>query len=125
MRASDADRSATARVVQDAVTRGLLTPDEGSERLAAAFAAVHRKDLGRLTADLPPATSRPAAPGWRLLAMMAVEQLRATWSGALAGRPRSVRIAVAVLLAVLLIVAVGSWASELFEHGGHGRFDRD
>ena len=39
VRASDADRAATARTLQDAVGRGLLTYEEGSDRMAAAYAA--------------------------------------------------------------------------------------
>jgi hypothetical protein len=67
VRASDDDRAATVRVLQDAVARGLLTAEEGGERMAAAFAAVHLRDLPPLTADLrPAATAAPArtAPGW-------------------------------------------------------------
>jgi hypothetical protein len=45
MRASDSDRAATVHRLQDAVAQGRLTPDEGSERMAAAFAAVHLHDL--------------------------------------------------------------------------------
>lgn len=58
IRASDVERLAVAEMLQDAVGRGLLSPTEGSERTAAAFAAVYRDDLGPLTADLP-----PPAPG--------------------------------------------------------------
>ena len=66
MRASDADRHATVHVLQDAVARGLLTTDEGGERMAVAYAARHLDDLPPLTADLPPApgaTEAPAPPG--------------------------------------------------------------
>ena len=35
LRASDADRAETVRALQDAVARGLLTHDEGSERMSA------------------------------------------------------------------------------------------
>jgi hypothetical protein len=45
MRASDMDRHTTVLVLQDAIARGLLTPDEGGERIAVAFAAVHLPDL--------------------------------------------------------------------------------
>src|SRR5436305_1876366 len=71
MRASDADRHATVHVLQDAVARGLLTTDEGGERMAVAYAARHLDDLPALTADLPPApeaAEAPAAPGWPPLA---------------------------------------------------------
>jgi hypothetical protein len=120
VRASDADRAATVRVLQDAVARGLLTPDEGGERMALAFAAVHRMDLGPLTADLPPAPAAASAPGWRLLAMMAVEQLRATLIRPATGRLHPARVAVAVVLALLLVMAVASVAGELLFEGGGG-----
>src|SRR3712207_9387187 len=65
MRASDADRLATVEQLQEAVARGLLTPDEGSERMADAFAAVHRTDLDPLHEDLPSAPPERTAAGWR------------------------------------------------------------
>ena len=49
VRASDADRLATVERLQDAVARGLLTPDEGSERMADAFAAVFLVLVGALS----------------------------------------------------------------------------
>jgi hypothetical protein len=118
VRASDADRAATVRVLQDAVARGLLTPDEGGERMALAFAAVHVIDLGPLTADLPPAPAEVTAPGWRVLAMMAVEQLRSTLSRPGTGRLHPARVAVAVVIALLLVAAVASIAGELLFDGG-------
>lgn len=120
MRASDADRLATVGVLQDAVARGLLTPDEGSQRMAAAFAAVHRRDLSPLTADLPPAPSGSTAPGWRPLATMAVDQLRASLSPTAAGGLDPARVAVALAVAVLLVVVIGSLAGELLFDGGPG-----
>jgi hypothetical protein len=118
MRASDADRSATVHVLQDAVARGLLTADEGSDRMAAAFAAVHRSDLGPLTADLAPAPT--SATGWRVLAMMAVEQLRSSLRRPATGTLHPARVAVAVLVAVLLLVVLGASVGELIFDGGHG-----
>jgi hypothetical protein len=120
VRASDADRAATVRVLQDAVARGLLTPDEGGERMAQAFAAVHLRELGPLTDDLPPAPAAGTAPGWRVIAMMAVEQLRATLTAPTTGRLRPVRVAVAVVLALLLVAAVATVAGNLIFDGGHG-----
>jgi Domain of unknown function (DUF1707) len=38
LRASDADRQQTVHELQDAAVRGLLTPDEAGERMAAAYA---------------------------------------------------------------------------------------
>ena len=60
-RASDVERMAVAQVLQDAVARGLLTPDEGSDRTGAAFAAVYRDELPALTVDLPPAPDSGSA----------------------------------------------------------------
>src|SRR5436190_1734999 len=71
LRTSDAERSAVVDVLQDAVAHGLLTHDEGGERMASALAAKFRDELPPLTADLPPAPAPgPAAPtaaGWRQL----------------------------------------------------------
>src|SRR4029078_2335146 len=64
-RASDAERHATVLILQDAVSTGLLTTDEGSDRIAAAYAATHRRDLPPLVADLPrtePATTPSCLP---------------------------------------------------------------
>lgn len=58
LRASDADRSATARRLQVAVDEGRLTLTDYDERLQRAYAARTYGDLDRLTADLP----APAAP---------------------------------------------------------------
>ena len=106
MRASDADRDATVVVLQDAVARGLLTPDEGSERMAAAFGAVYRADLPSLTADLPPADVRIRALGWKSLATKICERViyfaaHATTSA----RARPLR-AIVVLLIVLVSMCV-------------------
>jgi Domain of unknown function (DUF1707) len=124
MRASDDDRAITVRVLQDAVGRGLITPDEGSERMAAAWAAVYLRDLGPLTADLP--ASRPAAPapGWGALATMAVEQVRSTLHGASSGRLSAARIAAAVVVALLVVVLLGSLVGELLFDGDGPRGGR-
>jgi hypothetical protein len=119
MRASDAERFSTVRVLQDAVARGLLTPDEGSERMAAAFGAVHLRELEPLTADLPPASTAPA-PGWRPLAGMALEQVRASLNGT-ADRLSPARVAVAVAAAVLVLFLFGWLLGELLFDGGGGR----
>jgi Domain of unknown function (DUF1707) len=108
MRASDADRLATVKHLQDAVARGLLTPDEGSERMADAFAAVHLTDLDPLTEDLPPAPPEPTAPGWRSLGTLAAEQVRASFTTAATGRLRVARVAVVLLAASLFLVLVGA-----------------
>ena len=120
MRASDADRLAIVEQLQDAVARGLLTPDEGSERMADAFAAVHLTDLDPLTEDLPPAPPERTAPGWRSLRTLAVEQVRASLTTAATDRLRA-RVAVVLVVASLLLVLVGALGGvALSDSGGSG-----
>jgi hypothetical protein len=119
-RSSDADREAAVRVLHDAVGRGLLTLEEGDERVAAAYAARFLQDLPPLTADLPPAPApAPLAPGWRALAVLAWLQLRTalaalSWRGVVRSKPRLV-VAVIAVLAVLSLAAVT--AGEVGDHG--------
>jgi hypothetical protein len=124
LRASDDDRLATVRVLQDAVGRGLLTPDECSDRMAAAFAAVHREELGPLTADLPAVADDITAPGWATLGLLAVEQLRSSLCRPATDRLHPTRVAVALAVALLLVVAVASVAVDVLFDGG-GRFGDD
>jgi hypothetical protein len=120
MRASDADRLATVKHLQDAVARGLLTPDEGSERMADAFAAVHLTDLDPLTEDLPPAPPERTAPGWRSLGTLAVEQVRASLTTAPTGRLRVARVAVVLLVAALFLVLAGALTGVALSDSGGG-----
>ena len=53
VRASDAEREELAQVLRAAMTEGRLTLEEGEERLAKAYAATYRDELGPLVADLP------------------------------------------------------------------------
>jgi len=53
MRASDAEREQIATILKAAVTEGRLSLEEGDERLAKAYAATYRDELGPLTTDLP------------------------------------------------------------------------
>jgi hypothetical protein len=123
MRASDADRLATVEQLQDAVARGLLTPDEGSERMADAFAAIHLTDLDPLTEDLPPAPPERTAPGWRSLGVLAVEQVRTSLTAA-TGRLSAARVAVVLLVASLFLVLVGALSgAALSDSGGGGGGD--
>lgn len=119
MRASDADRLVTVEHLQDAVARGLLTPDEGSERMADAFAAVHLTDLDPLTDDLPPAPPQRTAPGWRSLGTLAIEQVRASLTTA-AGRWRAARVAVVLAVASLLLVLGGALGGAALSDSGGG-----
>ena len=120
MRASDADRLATVRQLQDAMARGLLAPDEGSERMADAFAAVHLSDLDPLTEDLPPAPPERTAPGWRSLGTLAVEQMRASLTTAATGRLRAARVAFVLLVASFFLVLVGALSGVALSDSGGG-----
>ena len=65
IRASDADREATAQRLHTAALEGRLDAEELEERLTAAYAAKHCSELERLTADVTPApASAPAPPAF-------------------------------------------------------------
>ncbi len=127
MRASDADREAVVRTLLDALARGLLTLDEGDERVAAAYAARYRDELPRLTADLPPApVAAAAAPGWRALALLAWLQVRTAaadlWRrirSAVRSRPR-IALAMVALLALLALIAATTNGADGDGRGGSG-----
>ena len=53
VRASDTERERLAEVLRAAMSEGRLSLEEGEERLAKAYAATYRDELGPLTADLP------------------------------------------------------------------------
>jgi hypothetical protein len=120
IRASDADRHATVLMLQDATARGLLTLDEGSNRMASAFAAAYLRDLDPLTNDIPPAPAQPAGPpGWRPLLLMVGEQFRSLLRDSSTGQYSRPRIAIAVLLSALLVLllAVGFQTIDVLEGG--------
>ena len=121
MRASDADRLATVTRLQDAVARGLLTPEEGSDRMGDAFDAVHLTDLDPLTEDLPPAPAAPrrTPPGWRSLGALVAEQVRASLTAS-SGRLRAGRVAVVLLVAALFLVLAGALSGAALSDGGGG-----
>jgi hypothetical protein len=122
MRASDIDRQATVRALQDALARGQLTFEEAGERMTAAWDTRFVADLAPLTADLPPAPEASDTPGWRALAQMAMAQLRATLATAFPDGPRSVRarlaLAVALMGLIAFVLLAGATAHALFD-GGH------
>jgi hypothetical protein len=63
LRASDADREATADRLRTAATEGRLDPYELDERLSAAYGAKWCAELERLTVDVtPPPPAPPIAP---------------------------------------------------------------
>lgn len=106
LRASDADRAAAVARLQEAVGRGLLTLDEGDERMAAAFGARYLDELAPLWADLPaPAPAGPNVMGWRKLGESLVTQLRHELQTTASSGVRSRRFAVSAI-AVLLFVAL-------------------
>jgi hypothetical protein len=125
VRASDADREAVARMLHDAVARGLLSLEEADERVTAAYAARFTDDLPRLTADLPPPpSSAPVAPGWRALMVLAWLQLRTLftrsfWRGARAAVRSRPRLAVAALALLALLSFGAAMAGEGFDNGRH------
>jgi hypothetical protein len=124
IRASDMERAAVVDVLQDAVARGLLTHDEGGERMATALAATFRDQLPPLTADLPPAPppAQSGAPGWRRLGSSAVTQVRSDLRAAAAAGPRSRRFlvtALVVLLAIGFLIAMISLALHGLTDGGY------
>jgi hypothetical protein len=59
IRASDAEREQVAEVIRTAVTDGRLTMVEGDERLRDTYAAIFRRDLAPITADLQPVDAAP------------------------------------------------------------------
>jgi hypothetical protein len=61
VRASDSEREATVERLRIASVEGRLTFTELTERTEAAYTAVTRDELDRLTADLPDFRSQPAA----------------------------------------------------------------
>ena len=53
IRTSDKEREQIAEILRAAMSEGRLSLEEGEERLAGAYAATYRDELGPLTADLP------------------------------------------------------------------------
>jgi hypothetical protein len=127
LRASDADRHAVVTQLQDAVARGLLTTDEGSQRMAIAYNASYLSELPPLTADLPappppPAATAPDPVGWRALLALLWIQLRLLIAGSVSGRPSRRRLAAVggIVLAAVVVLAVGTWALHGLFDGPHG-----
>jgi hypothetical protein len=127
LRASNDQRMATVDRLHDAVGQGLLTLEEGDERVLAALEARYADELPPLTADLPPAPDpAPVAPGWRAVASVAALQARTSllgapsWRQASPARRRAVA-ALGILLTVLFIIVVT--ASVASGSGGVGDDD--
>src|SRR5918999_6616389 len=62
LRASDADREATAERLRTAALEGRLDPVELDERLSSAYEARWCSELTALTADITPPPPAPPAP---------------------------------------------------------------
>ncbi|MEO5834425.1 MAG: DUF1707 domain-containing protein [Nakamurella sp.] len=141
-RASDADRQLTVMVLQDAVARGLLTTQEGSVRMEAAYTATHHAQLPPLTADLPPAEperpsrsratrkspTRMSGTGWRHRGSALQHTLLRAFAALIlfvggTGRHRRLRLGIATALVVLAVVAALSAGGDLFTDGDFPRGD--
>jgi hypothetical protein len=124
LRACDADRHATVQRLQDGIARGALSVDEGSERMAAAWASRYLDQLPPLIADLPgarPAQTAPA-PGWSTLGALAAAQLRHTLRTQPTRDPRLNRLLAVIIgataLVVLGLITVAVVHGLLFDHPG-------
>jgi hypothetical protein len=99
VRASDAEREAVVRVVQQAGADGRLTLAETEERLAGIYAARFRHELTPFTEDLPGPQDRTAGragtrlPGWP------------------AGRSRGPLRAHAAFVLVMATVLIAGWVA--------------
>jgi hypothetical protein len=111
------------------MARGLLTHEEGDERMTAAFAARFRDELPPLTGDLAPAEA--AAPtatppvGWRGLFAALVTLLRAEIAATAAAGFRSRRFLVTALVVVVLFGGLALVIGHGFFDGDHGHFVQD
>jgi DUF1707 SHOCT-like domain len=63
MRASDAERGATAELLRRHHAEGRLDTDELEERVERCYAAKTRGELDAVTADLPDRRRQPSTPG--------------------------------------------------------------
>ena len=75
--ASDADRDAAVRVLNEAFAEGRLTADEHGERVRAAYAGRTWRELAQLTDDLPSPAHADDLPG----------RVHAAGRGLIAGAP--------------------------------------
>jgi hypothetical protein len=116
IRASDAEREDTVRLLHEALGEGRLDLPETETRVAAAYAAVYRGELPTLLADLPeqrqdveafPETT--AAPNWGTLWTALVWRARVSlWDGPAASRRVPPGPGQRGLAALLLVLA-GLW----------------
>lgn len=108
VRASDTDRAAVAAVLQEAISRGLLSHDEGAERMTTAYSATFVDELPPLSADLPPSAESAGSrtTGRHGPASVLMTRLRREVSMTAAAGPRSRRVLAAALLMVVLLAGL-------------------
>lgn len=114
VRASDAERESVVGLLHRALGEGRLDLHETEDRVAAAYAAVHREELPALLDDLPQqegtAGADAEAPTWQTVWTALVWRIRASWwdaPGSADGRvPPGLR---QQALAVAMIVLAGVW----------------
>jgi Domain of unknown function (DUF1707) len=128
LRASDAERTETVDVLQGAMARGMLTHEEGDERMAAAFSARFRDQLPPLIADLSPAETAAQATtppvGWRGLFAALVTLVRAEIAATAAAGFRSRRFLVIVLVVLALLGGLALVVGHGLVDGDHGHLVR-
>lgn len=102
VRASDAEREAVVRVVQQAGADGRLTLTETEERLAGIYAARFRHELTPFTEDLPGTQDRTAGRlGTR----------PSGWPNLPAGRSRGPLLVHAAFVLVMATVLIAGWVA--------------
>jgi hypothetical protein len=118
MRASDAEREATAARIHHALGEGRLDLAEAETRIASAYAARYRDELPPLLADLPESDRVAAgAPAWSALWVSAVWRARTAVLGAAgsetAPTARQCRVAARLVALAVLWVTVCAFLGAL------------
>jgi Domain of unknown function (DUF1707) len=103
MRASDDDRQQVVDRLRAAVEDGRLRMEEFTERMGLAYQAVTYGDLGKLVADLPPASPQPAP---RLAPAPAASPAAAAKRSAFADLPAALKVLWTIWLAAVSINVV-------------------
>src|SRR6266542_1898498 len=103
VRASDAEREAVVRVIQQAGAEGRLTLAETEERLAGIYAARFRHELTPFTQDLPSGQERPGGRPWPGAPNWQPWQGWQNWPGRRSRGPLVVHAAIVVVIATLMI----------------------
>ncbi|WP_173071929.1 DUF1707 domain-containing protein [Phytohabitans houttuyneae] len=98
VRASDAEREQMATILRAAMTEGRLDLAEGEERLAKAYAATYRDELGGLVTDLPGGGRR---------ALAETPEARTFARGMLRRHAGGVMVVAAILVGLWVLSGVG------------------